>query len=89
MSNSRLLGRIENALDEYKSGKIDRKTLISSITENGKALEMMPYNLIKEIDEIEYQFTVSQFSDEEECLPSEAEVIARLSRWLSEVPRES
>ena len=89
MSNSRLLSRIECAIDEYQKRKINRKALISSIRENGRALELMPYKLIKEIEEIEYQFTVAQFYDEEECLPSEADAIASLTKWLSEVPRDS
>ena len=89
MSNTRLIERIESSLAEYRAGNIDLDTLISSITEQGSALEMMPYRLVKEIDEIEYQLTASQFSDEDESLPSEAEAIARLTQWISEIPREN
>ena len=48
---------------------------------------MMPYALVKEIDDIEYQLTVAQFSDEEDCLPTDVEALSQLSSWLSKVPR--
>ncbi len=89
MSNNTLINRIEEALAKYENGDIDRKALISSVEENGSALEMMPYRLIKEIEEIEYQLTVAQFADEDEFLPCEEEALARLSSWLNEVPRET
>lgn len=89
MSNARLVERIESSLAEYRAGNIDLETLISAITEQGSALEMMPYALVKEIDEIEYQLTASQFSDEDKSLPSEVEAITRLTQWLSKVPTEN
>ncbi len=63
MSNSSIKKRIEKSIKDFESGMIDIKALKDSIELNGRALEMMPYNLIKEIDEIKYKLTVSQFAD--------------------------
>ncbi len=87
MSNTSLINRIKESLNKYQNKEIQRKALISSLEENGRALEMMPYALIKEINEIEYQLTVAQFSDEEGCVPTEEEAISRLAAWLDKVPR--
>ncbi len=88
MSNVSLLNRIEDALEKYQRGEINRKALISAVEDNGRALEMMPYTLFKEIDQIEYRLTVAQFADEDDFVPEEQEVISQLRQWLAKVPRE-
>ena len=44
---------MKSSLKEYKSGAIGIKALKSSIELNARSLEMMPYHLAKQIDEIE------------------------------------
>ena len=86
MSNISLVRRIEQAITNYRNGETDRSELISAVEENVKALEMMPYHMIKEIEEIEYQLTVAQFVDEDEFLPNEEEALNCLEKWVSKVP---
>lgn len=88
MSDVSLLNRIEEALSKYQRGEINRKALISAVVDNGRALEMMPYALIKEIEEIEYHLTIAQYADEDDFMPNEEEVIGHLKKWLTKVPRE-
>ena len=88
MSNNTLVRRMETALSRYLQKEISRKELISSVEENGRALEMMPYNLIKEIDEIEHQLTVSQWAEEDGFLPEEEQVLVQLRQWLQKIPKE-
>ena len=76
-------------MEAFKAGEIDIKALKESIELNGNALEMMPYTTIKEIDDIEYKLTVSQFADEEDCYPNIEEVLKVIEAWLEKVPVES
>jgi len=89
MSNRSIKRRIEESLALFRAGKIDIKSLISSVENNGHALEMMPYNLVKEIDEIEHQLTISQFYGEEGCNLDIDGALRTLESWLSKVPIES
>lgn len=88
MSNRSIKERIEKSLDDFKGEKINIKMLKDSIVLNGRALEMMPYSMIKEIDEIEYKLTVSQFADEEDCDANIEEVLKSIDLWLKKVPVE-
>ena len=49
----------------------------------------MPYNLIKEIDDIEHNLTLSQFSDEEDCYSNIEEALKQIETWLKKVPVEN
>jgi hypothetical protein len=86
MSNLSLKNRISDSVSLFKEGKINLQELKSSIEENGRALEMMPYALIKEIDDIEYQLTISEFYDEEECYMPVEKVLLQIENWLQKVP---
>jgi len=89
MSNQSLKDRIEKSIEQFRAGKLSIKDLKNSIEINGQALEMMPYELIKELDEIEYKLTVSQFTDEEECFPNIEGVLIFIKSWLTKVPIEN
>ena len=89
MSNITIKCRIEESVEAFRAGKIDIKALKESIELNGNALEMIPYSAIKEIDDIEYKLTVSQFADEEDCYPNVEEVLKVIEAWLEKVPVEN
>ena len=89
MSNTTIKQRIEESIQEFKSGKISIKDLKDSIELNGNVLEMMPYPMIKELEEIEYKLTVSQFADEENCYPNIEEALEFIEAWLVKVPVEN
>ena len=86
MSNNTIKHRIEESIQEFKAGKISIKELKDSIELNGNALEMLPYPMIKELKQIEYKLTVSQFSDKEACYPNTEEVLEYIETWLANVP---
>ena len=50
---------------------------------------MMPYSAIKEIDDIEYKLTASQFADEKDCYSNIGEVLKIMEAWLEKVPLEN
>jgi hypothetical protein len=89
MSNKSIKQRIEASIQEFKADKISIKDLKESIELNGNALEMMPYPMIKELDEIEYKLTVSQFADEEDCYSNIEEILEFIAAWLEKVPVEN
>ena len=85
MSNQTLKARIEEAVRRFEAGEIDLVALKSSVLVNGRALEAMPYEMIKEIDSIEYKLTVSQFYEEEGCEVSPELALTALKTWLKDV----
>ena len=86
MSNESLKNRITLAIDSFNRGNIDIKALKSAIESNGQALEGMPYDMVKEIDDIEQLLTMSQFADEEDCDTEIVKVIPIIEAWLKKVP---
>jgi hypothetical protein len=78
--------RIEKALFEFENNRIGIEALIGCIELNGQALEAMPYNLIKEIDEIEYQLTQCQIADDEDCEYDIDSTIIFIKGWLNKIP---
>jgi hypothetical protein len=89
MSNKSIKHRIEKTIKDFKGGKINIKILKDSIELNSRVLEMMAYSLIKELDEIEYKLTVSEFADEQDCYSDVEEVLEYKEAWLNNVQPES
>jgi hypothetical protein len=88
MSNRTLHNHIAQALAAYRAGSIGIPALRDVLVQNGRALEAMPYALVKEIDDIEYDLTAAQFAEEEDCIPNIGAAIAKLESWLKTVPLE-
>jgi hypothetical protein len=88
MSNRTLHNRIAQALAAYRSGSIGIPALRDAVVHNGRALEAMPFALVKEIDDIEYDLTAAQFAEEEDCIADTRGTIEKLERWLNAVPLE-
>lgn len=88
MSNRTLIKRMESAIEEFKADQINIEQLKDSIELNGNALEMMPYSMVKDLSEIEYKLTVSQFADEEECYPDIEETLKFIESWIEKLPTE-
>jgi hypothetical protein len=86
MSNRTIKCRIEKAIIDFKENKIKLNDLKNCIELNGHALESMPYNLIKDIDEIEYQLTQCNFADEEDCEFDIVSTLSFINTWLNNVP---
>ncbi len=58
MSIQSLKNRLFQSLNLYREGLINLEELKQSVFLNGRALEMMPYPLIKEIDAIGYELEI-------------------------------
>lgn len=86
MSNRTLKERIADAVRKFEGGEINITSLISALIVNGRALEAMPYGMLKEIDSIEYKLTVSQFHEEVNSEVSPEEALKALKTWLRNVP---
>ena len=86
MSNESLKKRITLAIDSFNKGSITIEALKSAIELNGQALEGMPYDMVKEFDDIEHLLTMSQFAGEEGCDSEIVKVIPLIEVWLNKVP---
>jgi hypothetical protein len=78
MSNRTLIMRMESALEAVRTGKSNAKTLAQTIRGNGKALEAMPYPLIREIESLAMDLEIAQWHDEGGFLPELNDVLQRV-----------
>ena len=62
--------------------------LADSIRENGRALEAMPYDLIKEFESLAMDLDIAQWHDEDGFAPELAPILIRVREWLSKLPRD-
>jgi hypothetical protein len=65
MSNESLINRIQTILDLVQAEQASPRTLADSIRGNGRALEAMPYNFIKEIESLAMDLDIAQWHDED------------------------
>lgn len=86
VSNQSLKLNIQNSVEKFLRNEINLEHLRSSLEINGRALEGMPYAQIKEMDELEYKLTMSQFHDEEDCETDIDQAISAINIWLENIP---
>ncbi|NVD97583.1 hypothetical protein [Massilia sp. BJB1822] len=87
MSNESLISHIQASLDLVQSEQASARILADSIRGNGRALEAMPYNLIKEIENLAMDLDIAQWQDEDGFAPELAPILIRVREWLSKLPR--
>jgi len=83
MSNQTLIARIEASLALLQAHQGDARGLAESIRGNGKALEGMPYALIKEIESMAMDLDIAQWQDEDGFAPEIAPILDRVQSWLA------
>ena len=86
MSNASLVARIESELSRVRTNKLTAKAFSDSLRGNGRALEAMPYQLVKEMESIAMALEIAAWADEDGFLPDLASVLTRLDVWLVQVP---
>jgi len=87
MSNQTLIARIEDGLERFQSREISASEFAEIVRENGRSLEAVPYNLIKDIESLAHGFDIEQWY-EEDGFVQELEPILRQTRaWLAMLPR--
>jgi len=87
MSNDSLINRIQTSLELVQAQQASARTLADSIRGNGRALEAMPYKLIKEIESLAMDLDIAQWHDEDGFAPELAPILIRVREWLSKLPR--
>lgn len=87
LSNVSLVHRIEQSLLSLCRREILPSSAASSFLLNGRALEALPYHLIKEMEDIGMDLEIAAWHDEEEFSPNIRPVISRAEEWLAKVPR--
>ena len=87
MSNESLISRIQASLDLVQAQQASARTLADSIRGNGRAVEAMSYDLIKEIEDMAMDLDIAQWHDEDGFAPELAPILIRVREWLSKVPR--
>lgn len=88
MSNESLIARIQASLDSVQTQQASARTLADSIRGSGRALEAMPYILVKEIESIPTDLDIAQWHDEDGFAPELGPVLVRVRKWLSKLPRD-
>lgn len=89
MSNESLINRIQVTLDQVQAQQASARTLADSIRGNGRALEAMPYDLIKEFENLAMDLDIAQWHDEDGFAPELAPTLIRVREWLSKLPRDA
>ncbi|WP_332851922.1 hypothetical protein [Duganella sp. S19_KUP01_CR8] len=88
MSNQTLIARIEASLALLQAHQGDSRALAESIRGNGKALEGMPYPLIKEMEDLAMDLDIAQWHDEDGFAPEIGPILVRVQSWLAKLPRD-
>ncbi|MYN08005.1 hypothetical protein [Pseudoduganella aquatica] len=83
-----LIARIEASLALLQEYQGHARELAESIRGNGRALEGMPYALIKEIDSIAMDLDIAQWYDEDGFAPEITPILGRVQSWLTKLPRD-
>lgn len=87
MSNESLVARIEFAFSQCRAQKLTARELAETLRGSGRALEAMPYALIKEMESIALDLDIAEWTDEDGFLPDLTVVLEQLEAWLKRVPR--
>lgn len=77
---------MKNNIERFEKKEIGVSEFRNTLLENGNALEAMPYSMVKELDDLEYKLTISQFYEEEGCDISPSEAIVAVKNWVGRIP---
>jgi hypothetical protein len=87
LSNASLVHRIEQSLLSLRRREILPSSAASTFLLNGRALEALPYYLVKEMEGIGMDLEIAAWHDEEEFSPNIGPIITRAEEWMAKVPR--
>ncbi len=89
MSNNSLITRIESVLASVRARQSTAQCLARAIRNNGRALELMPYPLIRELEDLAMDLDIAAWHDEDGFLPDRGSILPRVDTWLRQIPREA
>ena len=87
MSNRSLVERIGSAVQSFHSGDLGANRLAETLELHGRALEGMPYSLLKELDDLIHELEICTFADEDDTISDAASVVRKVEQWLHSIPR--
>lgn len=88
MSNRTLIERIESGLADVRAEKISARTFAEIVRNNGRALEGMPYVLVKEFESLALDLEIAEGYDEDGYSPELAPLLVKTQAWLAMLPRD-
>ncbi len=65
MSNISVITRLENKFDEFKNNRISKTEFLQFTKNSIDALENIDYLTIQKFRDFEYEYEISEFSDED------------------------
>ncbi|WP_447592342.1 hypothetical protein [Stenotrophomonas rhizophila] len=84
-ANQRLLTRIREARQALLQGHCSPAEMASTLLVNGRALDAMPYALIRTFESLSMDFEIASWCDEEGTEPDLRAALQGLDRWLDDV----
>jgi hypothetical protein len=88
MSNRTLIARIESGLESVRTREISAATFAKIVRNNGRALEGMPYDLIKTIEDLAQDLEIAEWYEKDGFVPDIESVLLRTQAWLTSLPRD-
>lgn len=86
MSNTSLVGEMRRNIDAFRQNDLTAKQLAKLLREACHALESMPYQLIKDLDDLLLRLDQSGQDDEDGFHTQSATIVAELGSKLDNVP---
>jgi hypothetical protein len=88
MSNETLIARIESGLNGMRAREISAAAFAKIVRNNGRALEAMPYDLIRKIEDLAQNLEIAEWYEKDGFLPDLESVLLRTQAWLASLPRD-
>ena len=85
MSNISVITRLENKFDEFKNNRISKTEFLLFTKNSIDALENIDYLTIQKFRDFEYEYEISEFSDEdiEPKIKNIESINLEFSKWLN------
>jgi hypothetical protein len=87
MSNQTLIARIESGLERLRSQEISASEFAEIMRKNGRSLEGLPYDLIKDMESLAHDFDIEQWYEEDGSVQELEPILRRTRAWLAMLPR--
>ena len=88
MSNSSLISRIEAAFILVNARRGASQLLAEAMRNNGRALENMPYQLIKDMESLAMDLDAATWHEDEGFLTELPTILSQVDAWLHKLPRD-
>ena len=87
MSNSSVIARVKNTLANVRDKSMSAKDASRLIRGDTQAIEALAYDQVKAIDSLVMDLEIAHWNEGEDGFPDTDDVLQRIEKWLSTVPR--